>query len=359
MFERVRQQQEEIHVKYNPPADGSYPPRLVMLSQSRDNFRSQVIWFRNGERMNLIPNVLDIEWNGYMCKLIPLNSATSDVLVNGQPLALARPLADGDFIQWQKLRAIFQVDPVKDRRLRMENAPEALNGKTIKLSHKLKKWVVINEQGISFDGGQHFAHWAEINFLAFQQDRQSGSNRFDVYVMHNGKFDTLKNKMSSLDKQETVALMDWLWNSLPFDLAVNVLLGRASLGDYFPDAYYAAAYEKIYAPSVKQQRVLPADEKFIFGIKSFGERLWWFAKFVLVWVPVAAAILGLAFAIQIEVDAPFGRKWFVSFVWLIPYVFGWFVFMFGMFLLPDGVRWVRRFFREKRWRRTDDQVLGN
>ncbi|MBZ0281932.1 MAG: hypothetical protein K8L97_14420 [Anaerolineae bacterium] len=355
MFKRVRQQQEEIHVKYNPPADGTYPPRLVMLSQSRDNFRSHVKWLREGEHTTLIPNELDVERNGYMCKLIPLNSGMSDVLVNGQPLVLARQLFDGDFIQWQKLRAIFQVDPVKDRRLYMENAPEVLQGKTIKLSHKLKKWVVINEQGVSFDGGQHFGQWDQIDFLAFQQD--SGTNRFNIHLTGNGKSDTLKNKMVSLDEQEIASLMEWLWYSMPFDLCVNVLLGRARLGQYFPDAYYAAAYEKVYAPSVNQQRVLPADEKFIFGIKSFGERLWWFAKFVLIWVPVVAAILGLAIAIEIEGDAPFGLKWFVSFITLIPLCGGWFALMFGMSLLPDGIWWVRRFFREKRWRRTDDQII--
>lgn len=356
MFKRLRPQQEEIQVNYNPPADGSYPPRLVNLLDSKDGAPRQAIWFRDEERTNLIPDKFDMERRGSVCKLIPLNPASSDVLVNGQPLVLARPLTDGDFIQWQKLRAIFQVDPVKDRRLRMQTIPQALEGKTIKLSHKLKKWVVINEQGVSFDGGQDFVHWDEINFLAFQQGSDSSSHRFEIHTRRNDQLDTLKNKLGGVDTEEIENLMSWLWYSMPFDLCVNVLLGRASLLEYFPDAYHAAAYEKIYAPSLKNQRVLPADENFIFGIESWAKRLVRFAGTFLLLLPLVA-ILALAVALRSETDLPFGAKWLSAFIFLIPFLAGLGMFLIGILRLPDGIRWVRRFFREKRWQHRDDQII--
>lgn len=351
MFKRLQPQQEEIHVNYNPPADGSYPPRLVML----DNLGwSLSIWLDKDGRKKVILDEFDIERKGDVCRLIPLNPAMSDVLVNGQPMMMAGRLSDGDFIQSRKLRAVFQVDPVKDRRLWMEKTPDVLHGKMVKLSRRLKKWAVINEQGISFDGGQHFARWDEIEFVSFRS--QAYTNTLEMYVTQDGESGKLQNKLMDLDRRETNALMDWLKLSLPFDLCA---LRREPLSDYFPDAYYAAAYEKIYLPSLKNQHILPADENFILGIEPFGKQVWRIVRSFLICVLLGAAFWAFGDALIVDGDTPFETLWFGSFLNRLPVCGVYIMLLMVMIGFKDGVRWVRRVFREKRWRRTDDQVLGN
>lgn len=289
MFDSLRQQYDkvsgkaEVKVCYSPPQDGSYPPRLVMLNEDcpytlkpyKGRLFSYSLWLKNRERTPVISGEIEIECGeDGTCTLIPLNSMMSEVRINGQPLTRRQQLVDGDFIHWREWRAIFQADPVKDRRVRMEANPQNLAQQVIPIKRKLAKWVVVNGDGISFNGGVDFARWDELDFLSFSDELQVRRHGYDVYLKQNKKSKPLKKRLGYLEHKDIEALTDWIWLSLPFDLCVNVFAIQSSLREFFPDAYQVAAFEKLSPSSMDNPRVPLVDRNFILGIQSARRRVW-------------------------------------------------------------------------------------
>lgn len=365
---KQRNQKVEIKVRYSPPPDGSYPPRLLVFSKRHPGavdllFKGQLfrhsVWLPDGKYTALIPDEIAIEHNGDSCNLIPLNALMSDVHINGQPLTRTHVLADGDFIHWRDWRGIFQADPVKDRRIGMGTKPEIFDERVISINPKLAKWVVMNEEGISFNGGKDFAAWDEIDFLGFSHDMQSNTILYYVYLTGKRYGKTLASKLASLKPSDAADLTNWIRLCLPFDLCFNVMIGKdPDLYNLLPDAYYAAAVEKIQVPAMNNQRSLPADENFIFGILSIGERIRGWGGCILQGL-AGLTIITVILALIDQTDAPFMVKWLPFFIKLVAMASAMTALMFIGMLLDNGINWLRRRVRQRTETKKADAPLGN
>jgi hypothetical protein len=253
-------QPERLDIQYNPPPDGAYPPRLLALQSS--------IWLPEAETITLIADRATIRREGSSCVLSPTSNRAVEILVNGQPLFLARPLKDGDFIQWRKERFIFQADPVADRKKRIASWGDELP--TPQPSKWLHERVVINQSGLSLNSGKDFARWDEVSMLdlSYYGGRQCTAK---IRSMKEGQTIELKTSLKRANIEEIHQLMLWLYRVTPFDLSMFESFSEYS--DWFPNAYFAAASEKLYVPSQNNQLVLPADVNFIFDIPTRRERI--------------------------------------------------------------------------------------
>src|SRR5436189_181131 len=118
MFRSFRSSPQPLHIEYKPGSDGSCSPRLLICVTQGIKQHYQTFWIPEGS--TLLWKETRVERNGDVIRVALDNAMMPETLLNGQQLTNSQILKDGDFIQWKFCRAIFQADPVKDRRERMQ-----------------------------------------------------------------------------------------------------------------------------------------------------------------------------------------------------------------------------------------------
>lgn len=273
------------------PPDGTYPPRLLVMPysfHSNSGYRSISFWLHNGKNVDLISNKLSVHClNGY-CILKTISLFKEKVLVNGLAFIDNHTLKDGDFVQiGTSWRAIFQADPVQDRRLGLfhENTETEEKEDLIEepvITEFLRENIVINSNGISFNKGSDFAQWDEIAYIWFSSEAKKFTSH--IAVLRDGTYKHLKSNMIKRPLEDASNLDLWMAKAMPFDL--TMWRHGYEFAQIYPDAYYSAVMDKIYLPYERGERNLPADEIFIFGIPSRREN-------ILINVSVLAMVLGV------------------------------------------------------------------
>ena len=191
--------------------------------------------------------------------MIPLNGAQHEIWINKQPLIIKRLLKDGDFIQYGQFRMIFQADPAKDRNQRevMQKDEPVL----LQVNRHFLNGVQFTHDAISFDGGQNFARWDEIAYVEIIKDHQAGLGLAQIAITRDNSIELLPTQLNSISYKQLANLFNLLVTLTPVDL--NIKQSGIDLHEAFPDAYFAAAYEKVYLPVSQNRRIAPADMNFV------------------------------------------------------------------------------------------------
>lgn len=240
-------------IRYNPPSDGSYPPRLLSPLST--------IWLPNGELLS-IEHQFSFRREGSIVTLSPPAGGTRKTKLNNQLLDCDHVLQDGDFIQHGHETYIFQSDPVAARKKWIQADPE-LHTLNLIPSDSLRERVNLSQTGISVDQGMTYIPWDQIVSLEFRPSQSR------LTILQGDVTKRAKLKLPS-KKQEYSDLMNWFYLMLPFDLSIydpDDPYG-GDIRRVFPDAYRAAAYEKIISPAERGERPLPASLNVISGFSS-------------------------------------------------------------------------------------------
>ncbi len=272
---------EPLTVRYDPPPDGSYPPRLLTPLSS--------IWLADEETITPMPE-FSLRRSGNQTRLT-LNDGAEKLRLNGQPLYQPITLNDGDFLYLDDTRTlIYQADPVAERKRWVARYREAYPA-TITPSAKLRQQIDLNAEGIAL-GNQPRIRWEQLMSLEWLLSDSFGGAVGDI-VLYQAQADKVKGSLR-LSKQDYDDLWIWLLFGLPVD--VSAYDTRHHYGgvirENLPDAYRAATYFKIFEPAQQGKRDLPASEDVIFGFHSVtqGGRL-------IMWFAVGLLALGLIFAL--------------------------------------------------------------
>ncbi len=203
-----------IELRFNLPADGTYPPRIFTLEKS--------IWLKGEAPIRLTPNVaIRREHNDW---LFYSQSKSVKLLLNKHEVFQEHILHDGDFIHSGKFKGFFQADPVANFRKYVErNIEELPQSVSIIPTERMKKWIVMDGQGISLDGGQHTAKWDEVIYVEFGYDpHRLSKRRIKLFVFdQRGKPKKLPAKLDRINQEESTAISSWITYSTPFKLSVN------------------------------------------------------------------------------------------------------------------------------------------
>lgn len=257
---------EPLKIPYSPPPDGSYPPRLLaQIRTSIAQVTRSSLWLNDGETFELVGGQASVTRSGNIFTIQAQSSLQPEVYVNGHPLVARLTLRDGDFIFWKQNCWIFQEDPVHDRKRRM--SASGMEMPQVDPSKWLEQNIVINEEGLSIDAGKHFACWDQLTMLEVQGDPQSGL--FHMAMHYKNSDGTYKKVTKGGTAPGYITdLMKWLHIIAPFDLSFFEFNIKPPFSVTFPDAYLAAAWEKIIDPAQNKKGELPTDKKIILGIAS-------------------------------------------------------------------------------------------
>ena len=147
---------------FNLPEDGAYPPRLLAVKNRLNlNFTSIPYWLYRGQKIKIVEGVLSAKNAGDSCILEVYGDIKTWVKVNGAPIYGRYTLQDGDFIVINNgTRFIFQLDPVQARRTQLDLFTDMMLPdevlSSMEVTNNLRKYVIITQDGLSFDGGYHF-----------------------------------------------------------------------------------------------------------------------------------------------------------------------------------------------------------
>lgn len=251
MFGRKKEEEDRLSdISVNLPADGTYPPRIIIPANT--------IWMNQNNQITLSKG-LSVQYLGGNYII----SATSNIAayINGKTLIGNYTLRDGDYISSAKFRGIFQVDPTRDYRLAWEEAEDVDKKYTLNLSKQLTRNVSINNQGISLDGGQNIVHWRDISHLFFYWENTT--NYWSVQISTEKGYAPSNFRACVLPTKEMVTLLNYLIYSAPYHLSIEHF-SRST----FPDAFEHLAFQKIIIPAQAGKRELPASVSEILGIAT-------------------------------------------------------------------------------------------
>jgi hypothetical protein len=204
-----------FELRFNLPPDGTYPPRIFSFENS--------IWLQGEASIRLTGNVT-IRRTRKGC-LLYSHSKNGTVLVNGREIFGEHVLQDGDYISTGRLKGFFQLDPVANFRKHIERNIEAFpQPVSITPTRSLQKWLVIDAQGISLDGGQHAANWDEIVYIEFGHDQRRLFKWWvNLFVLdERGNRKKLPAKLNRINHKEFTDARLWITNSAPFRLSLIV-----------------------------------------------------------------------------------------------------------------------------------------
>lgn len=219
-----------LELRFNLPPDGTYPPRIVVPLEKS-------IWLKGENPIRLKRNVSIRPQGGHW--LFYSQGKNIKVLVNRQEIAGEHRLQDSDYISVMGLKGIFQADPVANFRNCIKDAErnfeEFSQTVTITPTKRMQKWLMIDSQGISLDGGQHTAKWDEIIYVEFGFDPHQLSRRsIKLFVPdQRGKPKQFPAKLGYINQQESEALFSWITYSAPFNLNINKVSLRKNEGKQF------------------------------------------------------------------------------------------------------------------------------
>ena len=251
---------EPLTVKYEPPPDGSYPPRLLNPLSS--------IWSKLNDTL-VLDKQLSLQCGNGEMTLIPTDDGAGKVQVNGQPLYQRHTLQDGDFVQIGHDTFIFQSDPVVDRKRRMVALLEKQN-LTVTPSGWLRERIDLNATGLSLDKRKTYILWDEIVSLVFSF-RESWPWGWSGHIaVHQFSVATPMKLRLTVKKRDLLDLIDWFRLVIPFDLSVYDPQDHygGNIRTLLPDAYHAAVIEKILQPAQEGKRTLPGSHDVISGFAS-------------------------------------------------------------------------------------------
>jgi hypothetical protein len=256
-----------IELSANTQLNGTHPPRILTPGFSN--------WLNTTKPLHLDKDVF-VTYNGKQY-LLRRESEKTKVLINGQEILSDCYLKDGDFIQGSKWQGIFQADPAGDHVKALQQENELTT--SITPSANLRKWLVIDKQGISLDGGENTAKWDEIVTVEYKlvyKGLHPNSNRWQVrlraYQPDHAQY--LPSKLTQISPMELTDLIMWIQYTTPFALSTfNPDYGHRG---GWTDAYIFSAYDKLILPGEQNQLVLPTSRERILGVWTKADRRNWF-----------------------------------------------------------------------------------
>jgi hypothetical protein len=243
MFKK-KQALESIPLKLKLPEDGTYPPRILSPGIS--------LWLRGdnvtAEGITYIKNA-DNQW-----MITPDDK--HETLVNGTAIVEETVLSDGDYIRKGVWKGIFQADPVADFRqditeLKMEQVYEISPSKT------LLKWLQVDFDRVSFDGGETTVQWDEIHSIKYYNTDYRWSTI--IYILKDGKSTKLPSKLKRISVNDLDKLVMWTQYYTPFHISTN----SNSSVEMWIDAYTFIAHQKLLIPAENKLLSLPDNAEHI------------------------------------------------------------------------------------------------
>lgn len=145
---RKKEPLETITITFDPPPDGTYPPRILSpgwttwLNKDEIPLQHGAVIRRRESTFTLYQ---------HECK--------RDILVNGQAIEDAHVLADADYIHIDDFMGVYQQDPVADYRQFMAEVDSQV---TITVPPHITDTVIVDREGISLNGGKDTIAWLNV-----------------------------------------------------------------------------------------------------------------------------------------------------------------------------------------------------
>jgi hypothetical protein len=287
----------DIDTSLNRAADGTFPPRILLgYPQTLARAGMKTFWLREGAYFVLIEGVLAVRRDKQVTRLQLLNGSNEQLLMDKQILTDDKRLEDGDFLIWKNETCIiYEEDPAATRnRLFAGDNVDPLG------VPKLDKYLVTNIQvtndGLSFDKGEHFYLWMEIQSLVIVNNLNPPTYGLGIYQSENGE--AIPSKQERMTGQQLLDVVHWIRLKAPFFLVWADFLTNFPLHE-IPDAYSYLVLTHVIAKVQGQEELLPAPFEFLLGLKTEKEQ----KKEALIWNLVFFAALFIVSLLGV------GSKW--------------------------------------------------
>ncbi|MEQ8677015.1 MAG: FHA domain-containing protein [Aggregatilineales bacterium] len=250
---RKKEPLETITLTFNPPPDGTYPPRILSpgwttwLNEDEVSLQHGALIRRRNTTFTLYQ---------HKCK--------KDILVNGHAMVELHILKDGDHIRIGNWVAIYQHDPVADYKKAIP--PDEQTIKT-ELSSVLKKWVIADSLGLSFDGGKNMAKWGDIVSIEVTIEWRWRVNYNFTVIIGNLKRTKLPTRLKDVRPKNFGLLLEILIYNAPFALSIDLGKVAPHAREVF-DAFTLVAVQKIFQPISNNQKELFAKVSSILGLSN-------------------------------------------------------------------------------------------
>jgi hypothetical protein len=296
------------------PPDGTYPPRILAPSAS--------IWLKDGETLDVSGKSVIFRRVGKDFYVAPHPTAKHEAMLNGIPMIVERLLKDGDFIHCGKERYIFQADPVADWRKFLSEDDSVIE--TYQPTKAMQKWIIIDSDGVSLDGGKTRARWDEIKSIFASGGVDSPIIKISLYSDGRKKrklASKLPQFMKYLSKNK-VSIRQFAYKvflTMPFQLNWEFPEDLAT------DVYLYAVYIKLLRPAEEQGKLLPADFDFITGDDERKRALRFDLLGMAIFLPIASAVMAVI-TMWKEGEIDWGRNFRGYFLAQLILWIGFFVF---------------------------------